>query len=150
MAKADAERSAFEAAARRHMEFAEHTPEWMGRAVLALMPWNRAEVTLQHAVAIALQEAYQAGQRGDVIEPIDFIDYYAKPHAPVQDDHATRIVRTRIHRTPSADSSGAHDAGIDGGSVHAPRISRSHPAPTTARVSRTAPQPSVSRVRRTT
>ncbi len=82
MGKPDDARSKFEHAARQHIIYGKMHPVWMSRAVVGLAPWNEGTHTLQHAVAIALREAYEAGRRGEEMTEVDFFDAYAEPEPP--------------------------------------------------------------------
>lgn len=123
---AQEDRSAFAKVCIKHMKRGEEAPQWMGRAVMAIKPWNDAELTLQHAISIALEEAYNAGLRGDTIEPIDFVDIYRKRNASIDNDQGgitgVRVTRTRTPAVVDAD-------GVEPRPVRITRVSRSAPAP---------------------
>lgn len=75
-------------------------PEWAALALAVVNRWGREEATLVHAVAEALEAAYQAGVAGEYPEPpappaIQRIRR-VRPSATEPDEPApTRIRRTR-------------------------------------------------------
>lgn len=47
-----------------HEAFAKAHPEWVKLAMAPIKEWGTGEVTLPHAIAKALQEAYEMGKAG--------------------------------------------------------------------------------------
>lgn len=58
-------------AAKAHAQHSKDAPEWMSLALVAINKWGRQEYTLAHAVALALEDAYERGRRGDYPEVAD-------------------------------------------------------------------------------
>lgn len=73
--------------------FREH-PEWRGPAMDIVNEWGREEKTLNHAIADALEHAWQQGRKGVRPEPP------APPEAH-EEGHTSRTVRRRPAPTPT-------------------------------------------------
>lgn len=150
MAKGESDRTRWQKVADSHTAFGKEHPEWMGQAIEALRPWGEQTMTLQHAFAVALQAAYERGQRGDYPQPIDYFDRYKDSEDDVETDSGRRSRIVRRSRSTSTDvemvdaeNTDGHAIGgrpqrmrrtSSGGVVHqldVPiRITRSRPAPT--------------------
>lgn len=103
MAKGESDRTRWQKVADSHSAFGKDHPEWMGQAIEALKPWGEQTMTLQHAFAVALQAAYERGQRGDYPQPIDYFDRYKEPDDVVEADSNGSSRRMRRSRHPGAD-----------------------------------------------
>lgn len=58
-------------AAKAHVAYCEDKPEWMALALECVNKWGKQELILQHAIALALEDAYERGVRGE--PPIEVI-----------------------------------------------------------------------------
>lgn len=105
-------RTAWQIIAKKHVEFAKANPEWMSMANEALKAWGDQEMTLQHAVAVALSAAYGRGMRGEYPEPINYFDRYKeKDETDNSSSGSPRIVRRRNVATANgADHQAAEDS----------------------------------------
>lgn len=96
------DRTKYQTQSEAHLARVKEAPEWMDLANEALKPWGTAEMTLQHAISVALQAAYEAGTRGDYPERIERETerparlMRSRPGPPPT---VTRITRGRISRT---------------------------------------------------
>jgi hypothetical protein len=76
------------------------TTVWGARAVAALHPWEEGELCLSHAVALALQAAYEEGKAGlKPSYPNTEVDAPAATVAECEDCVAEKPRPTRIVRT---------------------------------------------------
>lgn len=158
MAKGESDRTRWQKVADSHTAFGKEHPEWMGQAIEALRPWGEQTMTLQHAFAVALQAAYERGQRGDYPQPIDYFDRYKEAENVVESNGTSRSRIMRRSRDTTTDDAMVDAEDADGGTdsvrpqrmlrsprsvdVHdrarlPARITRSHPDPHTHAVSLT-------------
>jgi hypothetical protein len=101
MAKGVTQRSAWQDVAKKHAAYSKQHPEWMGRAIEALKPWGEQGMTLQHAVAVALQAMYEAGTRGEYPKPIDHFDRYREQDREDDDGRSSGVRIMRRGNVPA-------------------------------------------------
>jgi hypothetical protein len=74
-------------AVKDHLAYVKDSPRWARAGLAVVNRWGQKKSILQHEVALALEDAYNRGKRG---EPMDF------PEEP----HTAMVRRTRPVQTP--------------------------------------------------
>lgn len=115
-------------------------PEWMAFANKAINPWGSGDFTLQHVVAIALEDAYNMGKAGtpppEWVPPVraelgglyDFASHLKKKPKPIEapPPPASKVMRRTRGGSPELEA--AFDVLIP--EEHVPTVlRRSRPAP---------------------
>ena len=78
---------------RQHMEYVQENPLWSKLALDAINAWGRGELTLVHAVGLALQEVHAKGLQGETPTLPDRSKNIVRRTPPPKP--ATRILRRR-------------------------------------------------------
>jgi hypothetical protein len=102
-------------ASKAHTAHSEQKPEWMQFAVKAINKWGTGDFTLQHVVAIALEDAYRMGQEGtpppEWVPPVrpehgglyDFATHLKKKSMPIPEPVHKLKRRTRPGAEPEGE-----------------------------------------------
>lgn len=126
-------------ASKAHMQHTEEKPEWMQFAVKAINKWGDGSFTLQHVVALALEDAYRMGQEGtpppEWVPPLraeqgglyDFASHLYKKPTPIPEPVARVRRRTRPGAEPVQEPE--FDLYADAPDERPPVVRRSRPAP---------------------